>query len=56
VELVLLDIVSGIDEEDSLATAYYIAAQDQVIELDDLSRFFFIRLAQGSLIQFFILG
>ena len=40
VELVLLDIGSGMDEEDSLAPAYFDPAEDEVIELDELFRTF----------------
>ena len=40
VELVLLDIGSGMDEDDSLAPAYCDPAEDEVIELDDLFRTF----------------
>lgn len=40
VELVLLDIGSGMDEDDSLAPAYCDPAEDEVIELDDLFRAF----------------
>lgn len=40
VELVLLDIGSGMDAEDSLALAYCDTAEDEVIELDDLFRAF----------------
>lgn len=40
VELILLDIGSGMDEEDSLAPAYCDTAEHDIIQLDDLFRTF----------------
>lgn len=56
VELILLDIGSGMDEEDSLAPAYCDLAEDEVVELDDLFRTFLDEVGLRNLVRTSIRG